>query len=89
MKERLEVLKKWNEDLDDGPEAGLLAWACTEIDRLRNKLNTDSQNLEIECLRAEVEMLRKKNQKLIDLFCEIEKGVEKIKNVRKHLLQQL
>lgn len=35
-----------------------------EITRLQNKLNKDSQNFEIECLRAEVKRLRDKLQEL-------------------------
>lgn len=29
-----------------------------EVERLKNKLNTDSQTLHIECLKAEVDLLR-------------------------------
>jgi hypothetical protein len=37
----------------DGPEA------ADEIGRLRNKLNTDSQNFEIECHKATIDTLRR------------------------------
>jgi hypothetical protein len=33
--------------------------AADEIERLRNKLNQDSQNFQIECQKAEIELLRR------------------------------
>lgn len=48
-----------------GDRDAAIAAKDAEIERLRNKLNTDSQNFQIECQKAEIAALRERCERLL------------------------
>lgn len=60
-RERDEAREKAERERDD---------ARVEIDRLTNKLNTDSQHFELECRKAQIERLSQENDTLRALLIE-------------------
>lgn len=62
------MLDEQEQPVDVGDAADLILKLRAENQRLSNKLNTDSQNFEIQCLKAENKLLRARGDGILDRY---------------------